>query len=138
VAETAKTVAQRAIALFNHEFAAGKLGLDAETRDGWAPEPVIVPFRAALEGNEYRGPQALEDFAADTRESWAWIRIDPSEIRELDEERILVIGQLSGKGRETGAETTAPMATLLVIRGGRVAESRTYTSEREALEAVRP
>jgi ketosteroid isomerase-like protein len=129
-------VAARAIESFNREFAAGKTGIDAETRATWVAEPVIVPFRAALEGTKYSGPTALEDFASDTRESWEWIRIEPMEIRELDAQRGLVVAELVGRGRETGAETSAPIVNLFVVRDGRMAESRTFTSEREALAAA--
>jgi ketosteroid isomerase-like protein len=129
-------VAERAIEIFNREFAAGQTGISAETRAFWAPEPVIVPFRAALEETEYSGPSALEDFAADTRESWEWVRIEPEEIRELDAQRALVVGELKGRGRETGAEVSSQIASLFTVRDGRVAESRTFLSERDALEAA--
>ncbi len=129
-------MAESAVEVFNREFCAGKTGIDAETRRLWASEPVIVPFRAALEATEYSGPTALDDFVANTRESWAWMRIEPEEVRELDSQRALVLGELRGRGRETGAETSAQIATLLVVHEGRVAEARTYSSEREALAAA--
>jgi ketosteroid isomerase-like protein len=136
VPESAKEVTERAVELFNREFALGNTGISAETRALWDPEPVIVPFRAALEAIEYSGPTALEEFAADTRESWAWIRIEADEIRELDSQRVLLLGDLVGGGRATGAETRAPMVNLFVVREGRVAESRTFASEQDALEAL--
>jgi ketosteroid isomerase-like protein len=136
VPESLKAVVERVIEAFNREFAAGKTGINAESRAVWVPEPVIVPFRAVLEGTEYSGPSALEEFAANTRESWEWIRIEPKEIRELDARRALLVGELIGRGRETGAETSAGIAILLVAREGRVAELRTYASEQEALAAA--
>jgi ketosteroid isomerase-like protein len=137
VPESSKEVAEGSIEIFNREFAAGKTGISAETRARWVPEPVIVPFRAALEGNEYSGPTALEDFAAETRESWSWVRIEPLEIREVDVQRAVVIGELIGRGRETGAETRAHVAWLFVFRDGKIAEARTFPNERDALAAVR-
>jgi ketosteroid isomerase-like protein len=128
-------VAEHAIEIFNREFAAGRTGVSDETRDSWVAEPLIVPFRAALEGNEYSGPSALDDFAAETRESWEWVKIDVAEIRELDQSRALVIGDLVGRGRETGAEARATLAWIFVVREGRIAEARTFPGEREALEA---
>jgi ketosteroid isomerase-like protein len=135
VSEDAVSVVERAIEIFNREFAAGKTGISAETRSVWVPEPVIVPFRAALEGNEYSGPTALEDFAAETRESWEWVRIEPREFRALDAQRALVVGELNGRGRETGAEASAPIAFLFTMREGRIAEARTFLSEHDALKA---
>jgi ketosteroid isomerase-like protein len=136
VAESLKAACERAIELFNYEFAAGRTGISDETRALYAPEPVIVPFRAALEGNEYAGPSALEDFGADTRESWTWVQIEPERIRKLDAQRALIVGELRGRGRQTGAETSAPVAFLLVLREGRIAEIRTYLSEDAALSEV--
>jgi ketosteroid isomerase-like protein len=129
-------MAERAVAIFNRDFAAGQTGISAETRAFWVPEPVIVPFRAALEEIEYSGPNALESFAADTRESWEWVRIEPKEFRELDSQRALVVGELNGRGRETGAEVSSPIAFLFTVREGRVAEARTFLSEHDALEAA--
>lgn len=136
VPESAKAVAKRAVEIFNYEFCAGRTRIGAEARALYVPEPVIVPFRAALEGNQYSGPTALDDFVAETRESWAWVRIEPEEIRELDSQRAIVVGKLVGRGRETGAEASASIATLLVTREGRVAEARTYASEQDALAAA--
>jgi ketosteroid isomerase-like protein len=136
VSEDAVPVAERAIEIFNRGFAAGETGISAETRALWVAEPVIVPFRAALEETEYSGPTALESFAADTRESWEWVRIEPKEIRGLDARRALVVGELNGRGRETGAEVSSPIAFLFTVREGRIAEARTFLSERDALEAA--
>jgi ketosteroid isomerase-like protein len=136
VSEDAVSVAKRGIKIFNSEFAAGKTGISDETRASWVPAPVIVPFRAALEETEYSGPTALDDFAADTRESWEWVRIDPEEIRVLDARRALVVGELNGRGRETGAEVSSPIAFLFTVRDGRIAEGRTFLSERDALKAA--
>jgi ketosteroid isomerase-like protein len=136
VSEDVVSVAERAIEIFNREFAAGKTGISADTRASWVAEPVIVPLRAALEETEYSGPNALESFAADTRESWEWVRIDPAEIRLLDAQRALVVGELNGRGRETGAEVSSPIAFLFTVREGRIAEGRTFLSERDARVAA--
>ena len=129
-------MAKQAIELFNHEFAAGQTGISDESRALYAPEPVIVPYRAALEGTEYRGPTALEQFISDTRESWEWVRVENEEVREIDAERAVAVGTLTGRGRETGAEASSPIALLAVVHEGRLAEARTFPSEREAVEAA--
>ena len=129
-------MAEKAIEIFNREFAAGKSGVSDEARALYAPEPVIVPFRAVLEGTEYSGPDALDQFVAETRESWEWVRVESYEVRELDPDRAIAAGTLVGRGRETGAEASSPIALLAVVRNGRLAEARTFLSEREALEAA--
>jgi hypothetical protein len=135
--EPAKSATERAVEMFNREFSVANQGFSEEMRDSWVPEPVIVPLRAALEGNEYTGPSALEQFWAETRESWEWLRIEPAEIRELDAKRALVIGDLVGGGRETGAVTRANLAWLFVIEDGKFAEVRTFANLDDALAAAR-
>ena len=129
-------MAKRAIELFNFEFAAGQTGISKESRALYAPEPVIVPYRAALEGTEYRGPTALDEFVSDTRESWEWVRVEDEEVREIDAERAVAVGRLTGRGSETGAEASSQIALLAVVREGQLVEARTFLSEREALEAA--
>jgi ketosteroid isomerase-like protein len=129
-------VAEKAIEIFNREFASGASGVSDEARALYAPEPLIVPFRAALEGTEYSGPNALDQFVAETRESWEWVRVESYEVRELDAGRAIAAGTLVGRGRETGAEASSPIALLAVVRDGRLAEARTFLSEQDALAAV--
>jgi ketosteroid isomerase-like protein len=134
--ESAKGVAERAVAAYNDQFRPGQTTVTEASRAVFAPAPVIVPFRAALEGTAYSGQSALDDFFAETRESWAWLRLEVAQIREVDADRALVLGELVGSGIETGAETSAPVALLFVVAAGKVTEARTYASEAEALTAV--
>lgn len=133
--ESAVDVVQRLAELFNRDLGQGREPGD-DFRALFTDEPVIVPIRAALEGTEYKGPRAVDEFVAASRESWSGIRVETGEVRVLDDERVLVIGDLVGHGRETGAETRAHVAWLFVVRGGRIAEARTFASEGDALAAV--
>jgi ketosteroid isomerase-like protein len=135
VQESAKAIAERATELFNRDLGQGTAP-GPDSRALWATEPVIVPLRAALEGTEYRGPTALDDFIADSLDSWSRLKLEPDEFRELDDQRILVIGGLTAWARETGLEMQARLAWLFVIRDERIAEVRTYPSEQEALEGA--
>jgi ketosteroid isomerase-like protein len=65
------------------------------------------------------------------------LRIEAEQIRELDDERALVVGELVGSGIETGAETSAPVALLFTVAAGRVTEARTFATESDALAAVK-
>jgi hypothetical protein len=136
VNESAQTVAERLVALFNRDFGAGEGPLGTDTRALWVDEPVIVPLRAQLEGSVYEGPTALDDFVAASHESWSSLRLQPDEFRQLDPERVLMTGNLVGAARGTGLQTQAPVAMLFVVRGGRVAEAHTFASESEALLAA--
>jgi hypothetical protein len=135
VREPARSVAERAVGLFNRDAGQGNRPRP-DARAQWAAEPLIVPLRAALEGTEYRGSTALDDFTDDALESWSRLQLEADEFREIDSERILMIGALVGWARETGLEMRAPVAILLVVREGLIAELHTYASEQEAMAAA--
>jgi len=128
--------ARRVAGLFNETIGHGDTELSAEGRSLWAEEPLIVPLRAALESTEYRGPTALEDFAADTVESWSRLQFEEEKAVDVDENRVMLVGRLSGTGHDTGAETEMDVALLLEFEDGRLAVFRTFLSEDEAMRAV--
>jgi hypothetical protein len=129
-------MARRVIELFNRNFGQGRFEVDDDVRAIYAEEPIIVPFRAALEGTRYEGPGALDEFAAASAETWSWIRIAPDSVRDLGQGRALIGGILTGVGRESGAEVTTRVAFLIEVEEGRIAAARTFPSEEAALEAV--
>ena len=62
-----------------------------------------LPFRAQLEGITYRGHEGVRRFVGDMDEDWATFRIDPVDLRELDE-RVVAIGQVTGRGPGSGVD----------------------------------
>ena len=133
---SAESLAREAIEDFNRLAWAGVIEVDEQARSFWVEEPVIVPFRAALEGNEYRGPTALEDFTAASAEAWERLRVDPVRVEELADGSALVYAEMTTVARETGIETKAPIVLHMVTRGGLIASLRTFLSEADALRAV--
>ena len=101
----------------------------------FAPDAEIIPLRAALEGTVYRGPSSAEDFWADTDESWETIGFDPDEIRDLGD-RVLLIGRLRAKGRQTGVEVDSQMGVIASFADGKVTRFQTYSTVADALEAA--
>ena len=101
----------------------------------FAPDAEIIPLRAALEGTVYRGPSSAADFWADTDESWETIGFDPDEIRDLGD-RVLLIGRLRAKGRQTGVEVDSRMGVIATFADGKVTRFQTYATVAEALEAA--
>jgi ketosteroid isomerase-like protein len=95
----------------------------------------LVPLRAEIEDTAYRGPGAAAAFAADSDESWEEIRFDVEAIRDAGE-RVVAIGQLSARGRGTGAEVRARLAMLFEFRGDQLSKARSYSAVDEALEAA--
>jgi ketosteroid isomerase-like protein len=133
VESTVESLAREAIEAFNRVGAKGNFRIDDRTRALWVEDPVIVPLRAALEGIEYRGPTALDDFSTANAEAWESLRIDVEDIREAGEDAALIYGTVTGVARETGIETNARVILHMVLQEGRIASMRTYLSEADAL-----
>jgi ketosteroid isomerase-like protein len=121
-------VARQLIELFNR---GDREGLKEIITD----DAEIVPLRAALEGTVYRGPNALDDFWAAIDESWETVEMDIDEISEHGD-RVLAVGRLRGRARETGMELDSPMAWVATFDEGKVASIRTYVNVAEAREAA--
>ena len=121
-------LARRLIELFN-------AGEREELKRITAEDAEIVPLRAALEGTVYRGPDALDQFWAAIDESWETVRMDPDEIMQRGE-RVLVVGRLQGRARQSGMDVDSPMAWVMTFENGKVASVRTYVSVAAAREAA--
>jgi ketosteroid isomerase-like protein len=68
--------------------------------------------------------------------AWEDWRTEPEEYRELDDERVLVLYHLSGRGKASGVEVgqiRAKGAHLLHVRGGKVTRSVIYFDRERAL-----
>src|SRR5712691_7098278 len=77
---------------------------------------------------------------AEMTESWrsqvsAWEAFDAvaDEVRELDDERVLVFSHLSGRGKTSGLEVGQKGAELFHIRDGKVTRLVTYWDRKRAL-----
>jgi ketosteroid isomerase-like protein len=83
----------------------------------------------------YRGRHGVREFLQDLDETFAQIRIEIAEARDLGD-RALFLGRFHGRGKESGAETRSPIAYLVDFRNGRVTRVVSYLDHREALEAA--
>jgi ketosteroid isomerase-like protein len=75
---------------------------------------------------------SFRDFAT----AWADYRVEVDEYRELDDERVLVLVNYSGRGRTSGLELgqmRARQAQLLHVRDGRVTRFVSYWDRDRAL-----
>lgn len=102
------------------------------------PEVEWHPAMAALlsgEATVYRGHDGVREWLGDQVEAFAESRIDYSEIRDLGE-RVLAVGHIHARGRESGAETESPVAWLVEFRNGKVIKARAFLEPKEALEAA--
>jgi ketosteroid isomerase-like protein len=95
----------------------------------------IVPVRSALEGTVYRGPDAGRQYCAAVEESWENLVWEIEAVKD-DDNWVLALGYIRGRGRGSGADFDARGAWLARFHGGRLTHFRTYPARAEALEAV--
>jgi ketosteroid isomerase-like protein len=57
------------------------------------------------------------------------------EIRSLGD-RLVVFGEIHGRGRASGMDVRVPLAWVLEFRDGKLRRNRTYADRNEALEAA--
>jgi len=87
------------------------------------------------EGNVYRGHDGARKWFADSLESFDELRVDPSEFRDLGD-RVLVLGKLRARGRESGLVLDSATGWVCTIRGGKLLKAVGFLSEAEALAAA--
>ena len=92
---------------------------------------------ALLEGEAtvYRGREEVREMLQDIFEAFADFRFEFSEIRDLGD-RILAVGEMRGRGTESGVEIESPWAFLIQLRNDKATHVRVYLDPKEALEAA--
>ncbi len=104
--------------------------LDPEVE--WHPG-VLIPFEG--EARVYRGHEGVREMVDDVFEALAEIYTEYSEIRDLGD-RVVAIGRLRTRGRESGAEIESAFGSVTDVRNGKAIRVRTYLDPKEALEAA--
>jgi ketosteroid isomerase-like protein len=102
---------------------------------GWA-DPEIEYVRVSdLLGRESRtGLAGMAEGSRDFLHAWEDVRVEATEFRELDDERVLVLDHMSGRGKTSGVEFTQfPGAHLFHVRDGKVTNFVAYIDRDRAL-----
>ena len=83
----------------------------------------------ALRGHVDDWIDTLDDFMGD-------FRIEPVELIEAGEDKVIAVTRISGRAKLSGVETDITYAALYTIRDGKIARGREYWTKEEALEAA--
>ncbi len=83
----------------------------------------------------YRGHEGFRQAIRDVYEALGETHQEYPEIRDLGD-RIVAIGRIRARGRESRAETDSPHASVVDFKNGKVIRLRSYLDHREALEAA--
>jgi uncharacterized protein len=116
-------------------FVAALNGGDVEaTVEVFDREVIFEPRRASVQG-AYIGHDGIREWLADTKESFAAYRFEV-EHRDLGDGRVLSTGGLHVRGQGSGIDTEAPVASIAVVRDGKILRLKDYGEPREAIHAA--
>ena len=129
-------MSQENVAVVKSFFAAfARRDLDAAARV-LHPEVEIRPaLVGGPEGIVYRGLDGNRRFWGDIDAAWTTFRIEPQEFRDLGE-RVLVLGRAIAVAPASGIALDEASAWIADVRGGVIVRFRSFTSQREAVEAA--
>jgi ketosteroid isomerase-like protein len=102
--------------------------------DAYHPDADMSTLTSELvQGKSYRGHTGIREYFSSFADVWEELRLEPEEIHDLGDDRILVVGRWSSRGKESGADVESPAAWLFGIRDGQIVFSRAYRDAEEAL-----
>jgi ketosteroid isomerase-like protein len=108
-------------------FAAGDI---TDVLSRFAPDVIwSIPGPQAVAG-DYRGPEGAASFFGKLMEVYSRLEVRPQEILELDDDRVLALGQHDGQG--AGGSFKVGFAHVWQVRDGKVTSFVEYT-DTEAL-----
>jgi ketosteroid isomerase-like protein len=101
-----------------------------------APDVELYSRFAGFSGEPYRGHDGLRAWLADIPDNFE--RFDPwlDEARVAGEDRVLALGGISFRARESGIDMAEQMGWVFEFRTGLLRRMMFYGSSSEALEAV--
>jgi ketosteroid isomerase-like protein len=103
-------------------------------RADWAHRDVEFVKDVELEPERAEGIAEMAEMWRRWLDEWDDFRtVEAEGYRELDGERVLVTGRMSGRGKASGAEVEREYVSVFVLREGRVARLTIYNTRDRAL-----
>jgi uncharacterized protein len=82
-----------------------------------------------------KGRADIREYIRELEEGFAEMHLQLGEFRDLGE-RLIVIGRVAGRGRNSGAEIDAPIVFVADYKAGRIFRMADYLDPDKALEAA--
>ena len=98
----------------------------------WADSEIECVNVDGPEPGSWTGLSGMAKGVRDFLSAWEGYRSEPSEYRELDRERVLVLLHTTARGKTSGVEIEQMRANLFHIRGGKVTRLLHYWSRERA------
>ena len=102
----------------------------------WAHPDIELEIADGPAPGRWKGPGGLIEGLDVILNAWEDWRVEPDEFRELDDDRVLAIAHLSGRGRTSGVDLRRMRTTgagVMQIHDGRVARMVLYWDHHHAL-----
>ena len=102
----------------------------------WADPEIEFVIPDGLDAGSWRGVDQMRAAWTGTLSAFHGLRVEAEEIREVDEERVLVLTRNSGRGKGSGVELgeiTTLGANVFHVRDGKVARLVAYWDRDRAL-----
>jgi ketosteroid isomerase-like protein len=101
------------------------------------PDVEWHPAAESLEAGIYRGHDGVRAYTGRIGEVFEDIRIEPLEVLEVDEERVISVSRWVGGGTQSEMEIDAKWAALITVGPNKkIVRFETFTDKAQALEAV--
>ena len=84
----------------------------------------------------YTGPRALDRWIDTVRSAWESFSVELDEVVRDEDDLLVVVERLRGKGRESGAEVDMRIFAVYWFAGGRVVKRRVFTELDDAVAAA--
>jgi len=95
-----------------------------------------LELHSQIMGGVVRGVDGLQAWFLEIEQQFEEWQQHIAEVRELDRDRLLVIGEIHLRGRGSKVEFDQPMAWLMDFRDGRLLRLETFVHRSEALDAA--
>jgi ketosteroid isomerase-like protein len=106
---------------------------DYSVDERWAHLDIEWAFVDGPAPGSGTGFDALAETWSDFLDTWETLGVEVEEYRELDSDRVLVLFELSVRGRSSGAEVRTISASVFTLCEGKVARLDHYTDRGAAL-----